>query len=180
MYDKNEIRRLVRLKKREMTPEQIERTSEKLASRLFEHEAYKNARSVYCYISYNQEVRTDAIMRRARADGMRVAVPKITDGEMVFIWLDDPDAVAPGYGGIQEPVADSPVADDEEALVIMPGLAFDGSGNRIGYGGGFYDRYLAAHRELTTVALCYGFQVFGHIETDARDGPADYVISEEV
>ena len=180
MDEKTKIRQLIRLKKCEMTPEQTERTSEKLASRLFEHDAYKNARSVYCYISYNQEVRTETIMRRARADGKRVAVPKIIGGEMTFIWLDNPDAVTLGYGGILEPVADFPVAEDEEALVIMPGLAFDRNGNRIGYGGGFYDRYLAAHRGLITVALCYGFQVFEHIETDAYDVPVDYVISEDV
>mgnify|MGYP000168599722 CR=1 FL=1 len=71
-------------------------------------------------------------------------------------------------------------ADDETALVLMPGLAFDPEGHRCGYGGGFYDKYLAAHPKHVTLALCYGFQMFSHLDTDAFDIPVQYVISAPV
>jgi 5-formyltetrahydrofolate cyclo-ligase len=68
------------------------------------------------------------------------------------------------------------VADDETALVLMPGLAFDPQGHRVGYGGGFYDKFLAKEPGHPTVALCYEFQVFDALEVDDYDIPVDLVI----
>ena len=174
--DKRALRREISEKKRAMTAEQMERASAELAEKLFAHPAYRQAKALYGYLSYNQEVRTAAILERARRDGKRVAVPKVCGDEMRFIWLDDPDAVAPGAYGIPEPVVDGPAAEDASALVLMPGLAFDRAGRRMGYGGGFYDKYLAAHPGHPTIALCYRFQVLPHLETEAHDIPVDFVI----
>ena len=178
--DKKELRAQIRAKKRAMTTAQVEACSEKLAELFREHPLYKAAKSIYGYMPYNQEVRTAAILRRAQQDGKRVAVPKVFGNEMKFLWLDDLSAVAPGAYNIPEPVADGPEADDETALVLMPGLAFDPEGHRCGYGGGFYDKYLAAHPKHVTLALCYGFQMFSHLDTDAFDIPVQYVISAPV
>lgn len=175
--DKKTIRAEIRAKKQSMTDEQIHRASQKLGRLLRDCEAYKNAAAVYGYLSYNQEVRTVPILRQALADGKRLAVPKCYGDEMRFIYLEDLNAVAPGRRGIPEPIADGPVADDPAALVLMPGLAFDRQGRRIGYGGGFYDRFLAREPEHPTVALCYDFQLFSHLETDSHDIPVDLVLS---
>ena len=78
--------------------------------------------------------------------------------------------------GIPEPIADGPVADDETALVLMPGMAFDREGHRIGYGGGFYDKFLAREGNHPTLALCYDFQMLDHLETEDHDIPVNYVI----
>ncbi len=176
--DKKTLRAEVSAKKRALTRAQIEECSARLAGRLFEHPAYRAARSVYGYLSYNQEVRTLPILERAQRDGKRVAVPKVFGDEMRFLWLDDLSAVAPGGWNIPEPVADGPEADDETALVLMPGLAFDAGGRRCGYGGGFYDRWLARHPGHPLVALCYSFQMYEKLETGAHDVPVDFVISE--
>lgn len=109
------------------------------------HPLYQQAKSIYGYLPYNQEVRTVPMLRQAQLDGKRVAVPKVYGDTMKFLWLDDLNAVAPGAYNIPEPIADGPEADDETALVLMPGLAFDPEGHRCGYGGGFYDKFLAAH-----------------------------------
>ena len=180
--DKTALRREIRAKKRAMTDAEIEKTSALLAEKLRAHPAYRAAKSLYAYLSYNQEVRTGPILAMAWADGKAVAVPKVTaDGKaMEFLWLRPGDAVAPGYCSIPEPVADGPLADDETALVLLPGLAFDPQGRRLGYGGGFYDAYLAAHPGHPTVALCYGFQLFDHLDTDDHDIPADAVLAQEV
>ena len=95
---------------------------------------------------------------------------------MRFIYLDDLTKVAKGYAGIPEPIADEPVADDETALVLMPGLAFDPKGHRIGYGGGFYDKFLAAEPNHPTLALCYEFQMLPSLETEEHDIPVDCVL----
>ena len=106
--EKKDLRAFVRAKKRAMTPAQVEAASARLAQQLFRHPAYQAARSLYGYLSYNQEVRTAAILRRAQQDGKRVAVPKVFGDEMKFLWLDDLSAVAPGAYNIPEPVADGP------------------------------------------------------------------------
>lgn len=180
--DKAALRRMIRDQKRAMTEAQIEQTSLLLAQKLRAHPMYQQARSLYAYLSYNQEVRTRPILEMALADGKRVAVPKVFEQgtTMRFLWLDDLNAVAPGYCKIPEPIADGPEADDETALVLMPGLAFDETGKRLGYGGGFYDSFLAAHPGHPTVALCFGFQMMDSLETEAHDIPVDAVLWQEV
>ncbi len=174
--DKTALRAQVRAQKRALSAQQIEQASAKLAAQLFAHPAYQNAKSIYGYLSYNQEVRTEPVLRRAQLDGKRVAVPKVFGETMRFLWLDDLQAVAPGAYGIPEPLFDEPEADDETALVLMPGLAFDPDGHRCGYGGGFYDKYLAAHTQHVTLALCYAFQMFEHLEVDEYDVPVQHVL----
>lgn len=95
---------------------------------------------------------------------------------MVFIYLNDLTQVEKGYAGIPEPIADGPVAQDKTALVLMPGLAFDRDGHRIGYGGGFYDKFLQREPDHPTLALCYEFQMLEHLETEDHDIPVDCVL----
>lgn len=174
--NKQELRRAIREKKRSMTPEQIEEKSSLLARLFFESDAYRQARTIYGYLPYNQEVRTVPMLEQALRDGKRVAVPKCYGEEMRFIYMTDLSDVERGYAGIPEPVADGPVAEDPTALVLMPGLAFDRAGRRVGYGGGFYDRFLEAEPEHPTLALCYDFQMVEELETQPHDVPVDTVL----
>lgn len=174
--NKQELRQAIRARKRAMTEEDILRRSEILAEKFARSNAYRAAKTIYGYLPYNQEVRTVPMLRRALEEGKRVAVPKVYGDDMKFIYLDDLSQVAKGYAGIPEPVADGPVAQDETALVLMPGLAFDRAGHRIGYGGGFYDKFLAREPHHPTVALCYDFQVTDRLETEEFDIPVDLVI----
>lgn len=180
MMDKQALRRMIGEKKRALTPDEIEARSAILANRLYATPQYREAKALYCYISFNQEVRTEPIIRQAWSDGKRVAVPKVIGADMAFIWIDSLDLLAPqGVFGIPEPTADGPVADDGAALVLMPGLAFDREGHRVGYGGGYYDRFLDREPAHPRVALCYGFQMFVHLSVQAHDIPADIVITDE-
>ena len=174
--NKQELRARIRAQKRAMTEEQIVEKSNALGELFARSEAYKNAKSIYGYLPYNQEVRTVAMLEQALRDGKRVAVPKCYGDEMKFIWMEDLSLVEKGYANIPEPIADGPVADDETALVLMPGLAFDPQGHRCGYGGGFYDKFLAAEPDHPTLALCYDFQMLPHLETEDHDIPVNYVI----
>ena len=174
--DKKELRRTIRDLKRAMTEEEIVSRSQKLGQLFAASEAYQNAKTIYGYLPYNQEVRTVAMLEKALADGKKVAVPKCYGEEMRFIYMEDLSKVEKGYAGIPEPIADEPVADDPTALVLMPGLAFDPQGHRCGYGGGFYDKFLAAEPKHPTLALCYEFQMFDHLEVDSHDIPVDTVL----
>ena len=174
--NKTQLRQLIREKKRAMTVAEIEAKSEALGRLFRQSEAYQNAKTIYGYLPYNQEVRTVAMLEQALADGKRVAVPKCYGDEMRFIFMEDLSLVEKGYANIPEPIADDPIADDETALVLMPGLAFDREGHRIGYGGGFYDKFLAAEPNHPTLALCYDFQMMDHLETEAFDIPVDTVL----
>lgn len=174
--DKQSLRRQIRQLKREMTQQQIDTASQKLGDLFAASELYQKAQTIYGYLPYNQEVRTVPMLQRALDDGKRVAVPKCYGDEMRFIYLDDLSKVESGYCGIPEPIADEPVADDPTALVLMPGLAFDREGHRIGYGGGFYDKFLAAEPHHPTLALCYDFQMLDHLETEEFDIPVDCVL----
>ena len=174
--NKKELRKAIREQKRAMTEAQIREKSEKLARLFLESAEYRTAGSIYGYLSYNQEVRTLPILEQALRDGKRVAVPKCYGDEMRFIWLTDLTATEKNPMGIPEPVDDIPVADDETALVLMPGVAFDREGHRIGYGGGYYDKFLAREGNHPTLALCYDFQVLHHLETEEFDIPVDKVL----
>ena len=174
--DKKALRGKIRELKRAMTQEQIEQKSALLCEAFIGSEQYKQAKTIYGYLPYNQEIRTEAILERALQDGKRVAVPKIYGDEMKFFYLSDLSKVEKGYAGIPEPVADAPVAEDPSALVLMPGLAFTRNGDRMGYGGGYYDRFLAAEPAHPTVALCYEFQIVEHIPTEDYDIPVDLVL----
>ena len=174
--DKQVLRKQIREQKRAMTEEQIVEKSEKLATLFAASQAYKDAKTIYGYLPYNQEVRTVSMLQRALDEGKKVAVPKCYGDEMRFIYLDDLSKVEKGYCGIPEPIADAPIANDKTALVLMPGLAFDPQGHRMGYGGGFYDKFLAAEPNHPTLALCYDFQMLPHLETEDHDIPVDTVL----
>ena len=174
--DKQALRKQIREQKRAMTEAEIVAKSQTLGRLFVASEAYRQAKTIYGYLPYNQEVRTTAMLQQALDDGKRVAVPKCYGEEMRFIYLDDLSKVEKGYCNIPEPIADGPIADDPTALVLMPGLAFDPQGHRMGYGGGFYDKFLAAEPNHPTLALCYDFQMLEHLETESHDIPVDFVI----
>lgn len=174
--NKQELRRAIRERKRAMTEEEIVERSNALAEKFYNTPDYQAASTIYGYLPYNQEVRTVPMLQRALDEGKRVAVPKVYGEEMRFIYLEDLTQVSKGYAGIPEPIADAPVAEDQQALVLMPGLAFDPQGHRIGYGGGFYDKFLAKEPHHPTLALCYEFQMQAHLDTEEFDIPVDTVL----
>lgn len=174
--DKKALRSQIREKKRAMTKEQIFESSKALAEKFLATSQYAAAKTIYGYLPYNQEVRTELILEKAFQDGKRVAVPKCYGDEMRFIYISDFDRLEKSDMGIPEPVDDGPVAEDPTALVLMPGLAFDKEGHRVGYGGGFYDKYLSKEPGHPTVALCYEFQMMPKLDTEEFDVPVDLVL----
>lgn len=180
---KQEIRKYIKSRKAQLTPEEIASYSEKVCRILLEQDIYKSADKIYPYIAYNQEIKTEKLIEQAWRDGKTVAVPKVIGEDMDFIVLNSFDQLKLGYCNIPEPQDGTVDSGGGNILMLMPGLAFDGAFNRIGYGGGFYDRYLEKNADkcIIKVAFAYDFQILEHIETELHDYKIDaYITSDGV
>ena len=176
---KREIRSQILAERRRIPPLMLEQRSGIIRKKLMKEPVWKNAGSIFCYVSLADEVATIPLIQAAWAEGKKVAVPRCEGRDMVFITLTSFDCLAPGIHGIPEPVGGT-TEENDAALIIMPGVAFDVNRHRVGYGGGFYDRYLEQHTGHKTLALCYDFQMYDHLDVDAHDIPVDYVLSAPV
>lgn len=176
---KKEIRKFIKNMKILMSDEEVIKKSLQIQNLLMEQEEFKKADSIYIYINYNQEVITTDIIEKCLNDGKNVYVPKIHDDNIKFhqIYSITTD-LAPGAYGILEPTTHLP-DDRRDGLLIMPGLAFDREFHRIGYGGGFYDKYLTLPNSHIKLALAYDFQVFDSITTDEYDKKVDMIITQD-
>lgn len=180
--DKGELRALIKLKKKELTREEIIKRSQRVAQQLYAQSYFKNAANVYLYASYNQEVITYEIINHCLKENKYVAVPKVIGDMMEFHEISSIRQLKPGAYGILEPSINNPVYKKKrwkrKNLMILPGLVFDKSGARIGYGGGFYDRYIDNHpnRVGLKVAFAYDFQVMDSIVMETFDKRVDKII----
>jgi 5-formyltetrahydrofolate cyclo-ligase len=175
--DKKELRAHIRSLKKAMLPEEIARRSQGLCGLVLDTEVYRQSKTIYGYLPFNQEVDLTALLRQAMADGKQIALPKCYRKEMRFILVEDLSRIQYSSFGAPEPAADTPIAADKTALMILPGLLFDRLGYRIGYGGGYYDRFLAQEPDHPTIGLCFDFQLVDRLDLDDHDIPAQTVFS---
>lgn len=180
LVTKEEAREIVRSLKRQMKPEEIKERSKLVMKKLEELPCFLEARTVYCYVSYNQEVDTRNLINRSLELGKEVAVPRVEGKDIAFYTISSLSDLKPGYQGILEP-SGSKVSKAERALMIFPGLAFDLKKNRVGYGGGFYDRYLASHRNISfeKTALAFDFQIMDALKAENYDEKVDRIVTDK-
>lgn len=183
MMDKAEIRREARARLRGLTPEMMKRAGERIATRIWEIPAAAGAKSILLYASLPAEVPTDDIAREARARGIEVVYPRCLEGprEMSLHTVhDEGDLLPDGRWGIREPAAHCPITrPDQIDVAFIPGLAWDGAGNRLGRGAGYYDRLLGDPGwRAVRCGLFFATQEFPVIPTDEWDAPLDLVITE--
>ena len=151
---------------------------EALCRRLLSLPEFSAPRTVYAYASLSWEPDTWEILRALLSRGFRLALPRVEGREMRFYFVPDLKELSQSSMKIWEPKADAVPADDSEALVLVPGMAFSRKGARLGKGGGFYDRFLAAEPDHKTIALAYGFQLMEQIPTGVYDRPVDQIVTE--
>ncbi|MDO5336318.1 MAG: 5-formyltetrahydrofolate cyclo-ligase [Eubacteriales bacterium] len=178
MEEKKRIRRAMFAARKAHSDEEINRMSEQIAERLFSLPVFLKAQRILAYADYNHEVRTGEIIHRALLLGKEVAVPRVEGRDMIFYKITDPSVLQPGYFGIPEPTCGQE-AGWEEALMIMPGVAFDKDNRRVGYGGGFYDRYLEKHPKINTIALAFEFQIMDKVPFEPTDISPARILTEE-
>lgn len=177
---KRQIRSEILKKRRALSEEEQEKMARNCTKRLIELDAFQAASTILVYMSYNGEMMTDYIIDEARRQKKLVAAPTVLGKEMEFFTFYSKEELVPDKHGILEPVPnDKTKIRDGEALMIMPGVAFDEQKNRVGYGGGFYDRYLEKHQKLKKIAIAYEFQVIDFVPTEEFDQRPDCIITEE-
>ena len=172
--EKNRLRRTLLDKRRNLPQSLCREKSALILKILLSEKVFSDASSVALYFPANGEVDTREIFRKCVDLEKKVFFPKTLGSDLVFLRTRDIEELTPGGFSIPEPPADAERArDDELDLVLVPGVAFDFSGNRIGYGKGFYDRFLKDIPRQTRFGLAYRFQVLESIpshETDVRTG----------
>ena len=143
----------------------------------------QKAEAVLCYAGYLSEVSTTELIKELLFLGKKVYLPKVNGEEMEFYRIRDLKELTTGYKGIPEPSnACTEIYDTEKdsaVVMIMPGCAFAPDGSRVGYGKGYYDRYLEKHDIVKRVALCFSVQLAESIPTDSYDKKASLLITEQ-
>lgn len=175
--EKRALRKTMLERLRALPQEQIQTWSEEIAHRVCQMEAFQQAETICVFISMPGEVDTRPLIEAARAAGKKTAAPKIQDGRMEFIQFAGESELQKGFYGIYEPTGDQ--RPQGKTLIVMPGVVFDQTCRRIGYGGGYYDRYLAEHPQLATVAVAFDLQVLDQIPEEAHDLKPQIVVTEQ-
>lgn len=182
---KRELRKNILKERMSLTPEEVKSKSNIIAKHLFDMPEFKSSNTIMLYIGFRNEVSTEDIIHKALEAGKRVLIP-ITDLVNTRLipseLINYPGDLTTGTYGILEPKAQCvrPVNSQEIDLVLVPGVAFDLTGNRLGYGGGFYDRFLPTTKtDAVFVALAFELQIKEEVYPEPHDYPVPYVITEE-
>lgn len=177
--NKEEIRLSMRAARRALTQELVSEMSGRIAAALFSLDVFKEAKTVCAYMSSFKEPETRGIISELLRRGVRVAVPIThTDtGLLSLSYIDDADAVQKGAYGIYEPAAVKRADICDMNAVLVPGLAFDRGGGRMGFGKGYYDRLLNGSNAVK-IGLCYGFQLADALPLEEHDVRMDFIITE--
>lgn len=178
MESKKDIRKRVLEKRNQITEKEWEERSRSIYKKVVTHPFFLQADAIYCYVDYRSEVGTRKIIEHAWNCEKKVATPKVNGDEMAFYYIQSFEDLLEGFKGIPEPRPTHP-AKDEQVLVIMPGVAFDMKCNRIGYGKGYYDKYLRVHPNANTIAIAFELQMVESIPAENYDICPDIIITEE-
>ena len=177
---KTDLRSGFKSKRNEM-PEHIKLNMDsEIQSRFLTLRQYAKCDTVFTYVSKDLEVDTYAIIRAAWANGKKVAVPKcIEDSKRDFYYIESMDDLEDGSFGVKEPVESKckKVADLSRGLCIVPGLSFDAEGYRLGYGKGYYDRFLSKFGG-ETVGLCYSNCIKWKLPHGKYDRAVDVIVTD--
>ncbi|MCL2254208.1 MAG: 5-formyltetrahydrofolate cyclo-ligase [Lachnospiraceae bacterium] len=182
MNEKKDLR-LLYLKHRDSLSEaDLNEKSEIIIGKLVSLDLYKQADTVLTYLDFRSEVRTtDFVKRVLSGQGKRVFVPKVKGEELEFGEISTLEELEIGYQGLREPIfINSATVDFNNCLCVIPGAVFDKNRGRIGYGKGYYDRFLAKYPLTTKIALCFDCQIAPYVPIDSNDVKPDLIITESI
>lgn len=178
---KNEIRENIFKKRETLSDNYYESASKAIYENLFELDVVKEAKTVFIYRSMGKELNTQPLIDFALENGKRVALPRVVslkEGMRAHEYNAGDELEKSKYGA-EEPLADSPVVTASEMdLIIMPCVTCNNRGERIGYGGAFYDRFLREFNGVTVLPYFHELQTF-EIPMEEHDMKMNYVITED-
>lgn len=181
METKRQIRHYILEARSKLSKEECENNSRHIIQKVLESEKFKNAHAILVYIDYNKEVETRELIKQAWKFGKRVYAPKTDETAISFHLLQEFEELRAGLKGILEPAENSEEWETSllsETLMIMPGVVFDKQKHRIGYGRGYYDRFLAKTPGLSTIAICFECQLLDTIPYEEFDYIPDILYTE--
>jgi len=178
---KKRIRAEIGARRRALRPERVQIASQEIISNLLNHPAFLSAQTVALYRALPGEVDLDSLFSECWARKKATAIPLFDaeKGGYELVEVFPETAYRIGHYGIREPVSPAPLSIDKVDLMIVPGVAFDSSGNRLGRGGGYYDQFLALFSG-TAVGVAFDFQVLPEIPLEPHDRPVNLVLSAPV
>ena len=182
MQDKASLRKEI-LSKRNSIPPEVRKSKDKaIEEHLFGLAEVMAARTVFFFASFRSEVDTSGMIRRSLGEGRRVVLPRVEGKNLGLYEIKGLDELISGCMNIPEPSVltdDRRVTINDVDLVVIPGAVFDETGNRIGYGGGFYDRLLAElQKPIPIIAPTYEEQVINSVPTFAYDKKAGMIVTD--
>lgn len=182
METKIQLRKLMKLNRDRINQTEKNKLDELIFHNIINNEIFIKAKCIFIYVSFKSEVDTYRIINYAIKQQKKVCVPKVIslDEGMKAVLITDLKQLKENSMGILEPEADDESIPENIDLVIMPGLAFDLKGGRLGYGGGFYDRFMQKiGGKVSHIALSYEFQILDNIPMGEFDIPVDGIITEK-
>lgn len=183
--DKKHLRKEAIAKRNSLSHEQIKKISNNIFSQLYSLPFYNEAAIIMSYVSIGKEIFTHDFIKKSMQVGKKIFIPVTNPAtkEMILSHIIDFNRdLEKGYWGILEPKKEAlrPLSSEVLDLILVPGLAFTQKGDRLGYGGGYYDRFLSSlTKPVTTISLAFKFQVFETLATKSHDVPIDYILTEE-
>lgn len=177
MTDKTQLRKELKKQRREISPNERARRDRLIFERLIGLPQIQTSDMIFCYVSTPEEVDTRAFIEYCLKKGKSVFVPECVGDNMEFCGITSLDELHRGAFGIDEPCGNAYGGKTERAVCIVPGLRFDGEKYRLGYGKGYYDRFLSGFRGIS-VGLCYE-ELTGAFPRSEFDLPTDILITEE-
>lgn len=159
------------------------RFAESVSASVLSSAQFEHANTVLAYVSFGSELSTDAILQRTLAEGKSLVLPRVAKGvaQLQLHRVDALDQLVDGVWGIREPRHDAPAMRLEDIdFILVPGVAFDLAGFRIGYGGGYYDRLLAAANPATVrLSVAFDCQLIGAVPNETHDERVDIIITNQ-
>ena len=176
VHTKPGLRSYIRFEKKHRTSEQLDEESEQIMEMLESTPQFQKAQTVMLYSSLPDEVRTTAFIEKWR-NRKRIILPTVVGDDIVPVELTADTAFAVGDFNILEP-QNKPYTGGYD-LIVVPGMAFDRGGNRLGRGKGYYDRFLSQHLNVPKIGICFDFQLADAVPTEANDIKMDEVLTVE-
>lgn len=174
--DKKELRRELLKKRDSLSPKEQERARVLITERLLGHQWFCGSDILLGFVSFGSEIGTGDLLEEARRKGKKVYVPRVEGEDMVFYRYEGAAELTEGYRGILEPAGreERYAYDPEQAgrtLILMPGVGFDPFRNRLGYGKGFYDRFLSDKEglQLRSIAIGHSCQMVERLPQEEHD-----------
>ncbi|MCI6538369.1 5-formyltetrahydrofolate cyclo-ligase [uncultured Eubacterium sp.] len=178
MTEKQQIRKKYKTLRNEMSSDEVREKSDQICKNIISSEVFQKAEKILAYAPLGNEADIRFAIEAGWKQNKRIAFPKVFGDTMKYFEVSDFSELEEGTFHVMEPKEERP-ADWADALVLVPGVAFDRKKKRMGYGKGYYDRYFAGKADCVKLGIAYELQVAEQLPTEENDLPMEYLVTEK-